>query len=176
MRKHAATVSALRARALCKATCLMVMVALTSACSYKLRGQDETLAFSFPEIAIECDRKSEFYLCQYLFARVTAAGTEINDKASVSLSIARRESQQRAFTIREDATAAEYELTHTIEYSLRDKEQDLKLAGRQISRQQIYRRNASALIAKDREQAFLERQLDEALVNIMLREISLLKR
>ena len=152
------------------------LTSLLGACGFGLRGEQETLAFSFPELSVQCSRQSEFRLCHYLNSRIKASGTEIPDDSQYLLSIQRRESTQRAFTLRNDATAAEYELTHRIEYSLRDKSSKEKLSGRIVSRRQIYRHNASALIAKDREQESIELQLDQAIIDTILREVSLLKR
>lgn len=144
-----------------------------SACGFQLRGTSETLVSSFPELAVQCNKKSDWQMCHYLNARVTAMGTEINDDARYELKVHRISASQRAISLNTDATAAEQELTHTLRYRLRDTSNGQTLAERALSKSQIYRLNASALVAKDREKEELQKSLNQSLVNAVLREISI---
>ena len=162
-------------------SCLKVMilcaaVAVLSSCGFNLRGTAETLPATFPSLNVKCEQKSAWRLCHYLNSRITSAGTLIDPNASVTLSVSRDEVLQRVFSLNSDATAAERELTHSIHYRLFDKIRGEVLSERSISRSQIYRHNASALVAKDREKEELQNNLDESLIDIMLREISILSR
>jgi len=148
---------------------------LIQGCGFHLRGSNETLAHSYPLIDLKCDRKSEFRMCHDLSTRIVAMGSSISEEADISLNVSRVSSKQRAFTLDTDASAAEYELRHRIKYELLDKVSDQKLAGRIVERQQIYRHSASALIAKDREQENISKQLDDAIIDTILREISLVR-
>lgn len=155
---------------------LISSLALLTGCGFNLRGTAETLPATFPSLNIECEKKSAWRLCHYLNSRITSAGTVIDPNSSITLSVRRSETQNRVFSLESDATAAERELKHAIRYQLFDKSSGEVLSERTISRSQIYRHNASALIAKDREKEELQKSLDEALIDIMLREISILSR
>lgn len=114
-------------------------------------------------------------MCHHLNAKVLASGVRISDAAPYQLRVERLESRQRAFTLNTtDASAAEFELKHQIRYRLIDTATSEELAGRVVQRQQIYRHSASALIAKDREQETISNQLDNLILDIILREVSLL--
>jgi LPS-assembly lipoprotein len=159
-----------------KAMLLCGIVTVLSGCGFNLRGTAETLPATFPSLNVKCEQKSAWRLCHYLNSRITSAGTLIDPNATVILSVARAEVLERVFSLNSDATAAERELTHSIHYRLFDKTSGETLSERSISRSQIYQHNASALVAKDREKEELQNNLDESLIDIMLREISILSR
>lgn len=154
----------------------LVSLLSLSACGFHLRGNSETLVASFPKLAVQCNKKSDWQMCHYLNARITAMGTEISDDARFLLKVDRVQSSQRAISLNNDATAAEQELTHTMHYRLRDMDHGTTVSERMLSRSQIYRLNASALVAKDREKEELEKSLNQSLVNTLLREISIASR
>lgn len=154
---------------------LVVMLGL-QACGFHLRGAEETLAQSFAELELICDRKGDFLMCHNLSKRIVAMGTSISSGAPYKLLVSRETSKQRALTLNPDASASEYELRHFLRYQLVDKASGDTLSSRVVERQQIYRHSASALIAKDREQENISEQLDNTIIDIILREISLLKR
>lgn len=152
---------------------LVGVLATLQACGFQLRGHAQTLASSYPQLAVSCNNKSNWRQCQYLRASLDSAGTEITSHAEHRLSISKASTKQRAFTLRENATAAEYELTHSVKYQLRNTKTDTLLAGRTVTLSRIYRQNASRLLAKDREKEEIELAIDKAIVDTILREIAL---
>jgi len=147
---------------------------MLSACGFHLRGQSESIAYQFPELQLKCKSKKHWELCHYLSNRLRASGVALQDKAPITLKINVPDSKQRTFSLNMDATSAETELMQSAHYQLIDRKNGEVIAQHSVERSQIYRLNASALIAKDREKAELQKSLDIAIADAILRELSLL--
>jgi len=151
---------------------IVICLLFLQACGFQLRGASETLAASYATLRVECNNKSNWKQCQYLRASLDAAGTEITNDSQYLLAVTKTSAKQRAFTLRDDASAAEYELTHSVLYRLSDLLTDNIINTRTVSLSRIYRQNASALLAKDREKEEIELAIDKAIIDTILREIA----
>lgn len=151
---------------------MVAVVICLNACGFSLRGSHSTLTSKYDELKVDCRDKRDWELCHYLRSQITATGTTITESAAFELDVGSVSSKQRAITLDPDATANERELTHHLTYRLIDRKKDVVLLERTLSQSQVYRNNASALVAKDREQEELRQSINQYLVDTMIRELA----
>ena len=154
-----------------KPLAISLLICALSACGFHLR-QAPSMSETIPDIELQCPHQHSWVLCQTLRSQLEAAGTQIQDKASYRLEIFKPQSTQRTFTLRSNASTAEYELSRRVSYRLMNTENAKIIAKNTISRSRIYQHQASALLQKDREKEEIIRSVDQDIANTVIRELA----
>ncbi len=150
---------------------LFVMLLILSACGFQLRGQLD-LPDSMKYVYIDGDASVVFtrHLRQAL-ERTGAQLVENIDAATAVLAIQHEQQQRNVISVSEAARVREYESFYSLGFSLRE------TSGKQILEPQILelRRDFSFLesevLAKEREEARLVRDMQSEAVQVILRKI-----
>lgn len=159
---------------LIKRISMIALLSALSACGFHMRSAElDSLGFSKLDFA--CDQNATWKLCQTLQRELQAHNVELSDDANLRLSIDGLDVAERVFTINDDATADEYELTHTAFFSLTNKSVSASRYSSEVSARRIYRQNADALLAKDRERQVIAEALDQSLAREIIRQLTLIK-
>lgn len=150
--------------------CLMM-----AGCGYQLQDAD-ALQLPFKAVALECNYKRNWHLCQDLNNRLSLRGVTISKDAPLVLEVSTIAPRQRILTIAGDASTEEYELTLGLKYALRKKQNQQESAAlftrNRLHLSRIYRHQSDALLAKEREREKLTRSMYQQLANTMLWELS----
>ena len=154
---------------------MTIVLCLTlQGCGFNVRTADlDSLGFS--EVSLSCDKASSWDLCQELERELASHMVALKQDALFELRVFSIESNERVFTINQDATADEYELTRSLKFSLKDSTIDESQYTNEISARRIYRHNSSQLLAKDREQAAITKALDPSLPQEIIRQLTLIR-
>lgn len=153
-------------------TMMVLLLALLSACGYQLRGV-ETERLPYSPLALECNFKAAWQVCQTVKHRLERQGVSIDArKPDWRLVLNTPESRQRVLTIAGDASTEEYELTQSLRYALFHADSQTAVLKNTLTISRIYRHQVSALVAKERERDNLTRSMHQQLIAIMFRELS----
>jgi outer membrane lipopolysaccharide assembly protein LptE/RlpB len=155
--------------------CVAVLIALMlQGCGFHVRTADlDSLGFS--EVSLSCDKSSSWDLCQELERELASHKVTLKEDALFELRVFSIEAKERVFTINQDATADEYELTRSLKFSLEESASDESKYTNEISARRIYRHSSSELLAKDREQAAITKALDQSLAQEIIRQLTLIR-
>jgi len=153
--------------------CISLCFALAS-CGFHLRTPEQE-SLGFTRLNLECNRNIAWTLCENLERELAARSVVLSEDAELTLIINELNSSERIFTINQDATADEYELTHEAKFTLEDATNTDARYENTISARRIYRYNANALLAKDREQEAIGKALDISLSREIIRQLTLIK-
>ena len=152
---------------------LFALIALQG-CGFHVRSADvDSLGFS--EIDLSCDKSSSWDLCQELERQFISHKINLKEQSAYSLRVFDIQSKERVFTINQDATADEYELTRSLRFSLDEASTPEARYTNEISARRIYRHSSSELLAKDREQAVITKALDQSLAREIIRQLTLIR-
>lgn len=147
---------------------------LMQGCGFQVRTADlDSLGFS--DVNLTCDKASSWELCHALERELTSHKVTLSKDAPYSLRVYKIESKERVFTINQDATADEYELTRSLKFSLEEAENEAAGYTNEISARRIYRHSSSELLAKDREQHAITKALDKSLAREIIRQLTLIR-
>jgi outer membrane lipopolysaccharide assembly protein LptE/RlpB len=144
------------------------------ACGFHLRTAEQE-SLGFKTLQFECNSNTSWALCENLERELSARGVTFSEDAQLTLQVNDIKSSERVFTINQDASADEYELTHEATFTLEDSENVDARYENTISARRIYRHNSSALLAKDREQEAISKALDVSLSREIIRQLTLIK-
>jgi len=150
---------------------MIIACSLISACGFQLRGEAAFPA-SLRELKLECANTQDWQLCQSLRDALRINGVTLNEKAPFTLSIQSGDTHQRVVSLQQDASAAEYSLTQTVEYQLLDSSSQQQISQQSLATDRSYRNDASALLAKERESAEIRTELNRRLAAMVIRQIS----
>lgn len=143
-------------------------------CGFHVRTADLD-SLGFKELSLSCDKSSSWDLCQELERELASHKVELKEGAAFELRVFNIEGKERVFTINQDATADEYELTRSLTFSLEESTSDESKYTNEISARRIYRHSSAELLAKDREQAAITRALDQSLAQEIIRQLTLIR-
>ncbi len=150
----------------------VLLLAGLSACGYSLRGS-EVHALPFSPLILECNFKSAWQVCQNVQNRLERQGVLLDDNSAPwRLVVHTPKSRQRVLTIAGDASTEEYELTQSLAYALYSTQPRERVLHNELKLSRIYRHQASALVAKERERHSLTRSMHQQLIEIMFRELA----
>ena len=153
-----------------KLTVLSLLVML-SACGFQLRGQMD-LPDSMKYVYVDGDAST--VLMRHLRNSLQNAGAQLVDNidAATAVLVIKKEQQQRnVISVSETARVREYESFYSLNFSLRE------VSGKQILEPQIlelrrdYSFTENEVLAKEREQARLVRDMQSEAVQVILRKI-----
>ena len=152
---------------------ILALLALQG-CGFHVRSADlDSLGFS--EVDLSCDKTSSWDLCQELERQLISHKVNLQEDAAYALRVFEIRSKERVFTINQDATADEYELTRSLQFSLVEESNPEARYTNEISARRIYRHSSSELLAKDREQAVITKALDQSLAREIIRQLTLIR-
>ncbi|WP_197475201.1 LPS assembly lipoprotein LptE, partial [Oleiphilus sp. HI0079] len=154
---------------------IAISISLTlQGCGFHVRTADlDSLGFS--EVSLSCDKTSSWDLCQELERELASHKVTMTKDALFELRVFSIEAKERVFTLNQDATADEYELTRSLKFSLKESASDESQYTNEISARRIYRHSSSELLAKDREQAAITKALDQSLAQEIIRQLTLIR-
>lgn len=132
-------------------------------------------SLGFSDASLTCDKTSSWDLCHELERQLASHKVTLKSDAPFELRVLEIKSKERVFTINQDATADEYELTRSLKFSLEEAGSEQAKYTNEISARRIYRHNSAELLAKDREQAAITKALDQSLAREIIRQLTLIR-
>jgi len=153
---------------------LLALVAVTgiAACGFRLQGHTplpESLKVTY---VIARDEQTDFV--QGLRRALITSGSRLSEKsegASGTVRIVRDEVTSKVLSVSGNNIPREYELTHTVEFSVSSPEKEL-LARQKVAVTRNYSFDETALLAKENEEAILREGMARDLVGIVMRRLS----
>ena len=156
------------------ASLALLCTLLLQGCGYQVRTADlDSLGFS--AVDLRCDKTSSWDVCHELERALISHQVSLAADAPYTLRVYKIESKERVFTINQDATADEYELTRSLRFSLDESGKEDSRYTNEISARRIYRHNSAELLAKDREQHAITKALDISLAREIIRQLTLIR-
>ncbi|WP_029652818.1 LPS assembly lipoprotein LptE [Marinobacter daepoensis] len=143
---------------------LLALLAALAGCGFQLRGSSPVPAAVQP-LAVECSRSMPGEFCQSLREQLELGGVELKGarEADYILRLSGYRQDRRASAITAQAAAAEYILRHTVTMELVTAQQIPLLAPTDLNTSETYRYDETNVLAKQREEEELRRQLGDRL-------------
>ncbi len=151
----------------------MLLCLLSTACGFHLRSYG-VKALPLEAVALDCPKVKDWTLCHHLKQTLLLNSVEIDDNAKVLLKVSTIKQTSRVLSLQPNASAAEKGLTSSIIYQLITQQDDQIRHKQQVSINNSYRHEASALLAKDRERDELQMRLSHQLAEEIVRQIRVL--
>ena len=149
--------------------CITLLLCTLASCGFHLRGSSKLNA-SLPELSIESNTpRAPIVLTLKQWLR--SAGVSLTDSSDITLSITNLEINKRPIAYDSRGKIAQYELTKSLTIGVINKNGKVLLSPTPINARQPYRYNESDTSAKDEEQALLEREMDAAIANQVIRQL-----
>jgi len=151
----------------------IVVFFILSGCGFYLRGS-QSLPASFKKISVSCNLPGT-NLCHKISKIFLTQGTKIQAGSPLSLRVKNYRTNRRAVALNSNATAAEYEITHSLQFSL-----TYQLKGRsytlinnkKIKAQESYQYKNSSVLGSSREEAQIGPILDNRLSRQLIKRLS----
>ena len=140
------------------------LLATTSGCSFQLRGVAPVSAALQP-LALQCASDVPIGLCQSVRQQLTLGEVDVReaDAADYILAIGQYTEDRRASAITIDAGAAEYTLRQSVSINLISRDKVPLIADTRLNASESYRYDETNVLAKQREERALQKQLQERL-------------
>lgn len=137
---------------------------LITGCGFQLRGTSP-VPLAVQPLAVQCERGVPESLCRSLKTQLSIGGVQLapDGDAGYRLTLSDFEQTRRATAITTRAAAAEYSLTQTVQMALVSPDQIPLIANTPVTARQSYRYDEANVLAKQREQEEIERQLNDQL-------------
>lgn len=94
---------------------------------------------------------------------------------SAVLTILENKSERRVLSVDRDAKVSEYEIHSSVKFSVSDDQGQLLSEAQQVEAQRDYQFDQDQVLGKDEEEQLLREQLNQQLVQSILRRLSVLK-
>mgnify|MGYP000043444415 CR=1 FL=1 len=151
--------------------CLLSSSLFLNACGFQLRGI-QALPSNLSSINFQCANEKTWDLCRHLSKEFQVHQITLSEQAEMILVISSVNKQQRSLSINTDASTAEYDLIHSVHYQLIHSASQKQISSQRVEASQSYRHQASALIAKEREQDEIQTRLNQEIADIIFRQLS----
>jgi LPS-assembly lipoprotein len=140
------------------------LLATASGCGFQLRGEAPVSAALQP-LALQCASDVPIDLCQSVRQQLTLGDVDIReaDVADYMLAIGQYTEDRRASAITINAGAAEYPLRQSVSISLISRDKVPLIADTRLNASESYRYDETNVLAKQREEQTLQKQLQERL-------------
>lgn len=147
----------------------LALMLLATGCGFQLRGSSPVPPALQP-LAVVCDRQVPEPLCQAVREQLELGRVQVQDatEAAYILTLDDFRQDRRATAITARGSAAEYRLSQSLRMSVRTADQVPLLAGAELVARESYRYDETNVLAKQREQEDLERQLHDRLAQQVL--------
>lgn len=153
---------------LCKNTVQLIAVSAIAislgACGFQLRGAPPVSSALEP-LDVDCQESVPTSLCQSVQEQLELGGVELatGQNAGYHLKIQNFERDRRASAITVQAAAAEYTLRHSVDLELISSDKVPIIASTSLTTTESYRYDETNVLAKQREEENLQRQLNDRL-------------
>lgn len=149
---------------------LLLTAALAAGCGFHLRTWDLEGNVSTAKITANARNP----LAEPLGRALRSAGVDLLESGSADIHIELLNDRRgrRAITVTDQARAAEYESTLSVQYSVKDGQGEELSAPRWISASRIYTVDRNNLVGSSEEQALLEREMVSDLVQQVIRGVN----
>jgi LPS-assembly lipoprotein len=140
------------------------LLATAGGCGFQLRGEAPVSAALQP-LALQCASDVPIDLCQSVRQQLTLGDVDIReaDAADYILAIGQYTEDRRASAITINAGAAEYTLRQSVSINLISRDKVPLIADTRLSASESYRYDETNVLAKQREERTLQKQLQERL-------------
>jgi len=150
------------------ALCIALVLWASTGCGFHLRGSTE-LSKSLPELSI-VSSNTKSAIINELKRWLRASGITLSESADTILSVSNIKNENRPIAYDSRGKTALYELTKSLSISVTQVGKKL-LIPTHIGVRQPYNYNESDTSAKDEEQALLEREMNAAIINRIIRHL-----
>ncbi len=154
-------------------TVLIVLLALLSACGWQLRGS-MALPAGMQAVAIHTGQSGQM-LAQELRQVLTSAGIEASLEDTIPgawhIDILDEQLERRAISISREIKTAEFGLTLSVQWQLRNAAGDVVISPESVSTQSVYRQDTDNLAGKKREENRLLADMRRFLAGQILRRV-----
>ena len=140
------------------------LLATASGCGFQLRGVAPVSAALQP-LALQCASDVPMDLCQSVRQQLTLGDVDIREPndANYTLTIGQYSQDRRASAITINAGAAEYTLRQSVSINLISRDKVPLIADTRLNASESYRYDETNVLAKQREEQTLQKQLQERL-------------
>jgi LPS-assembly lipoprotein len=140
------------------------LLATASGCGFQLRGEVPVSAALQP-LALQCASDVPIGLCQSVRQQLTLGDLDVReaDAADYVLAIGQYTEDRRASAITINAGAAEYTLRQSVSINLISRDKVPLIADTRLNASESYRYDETNVLAKQREEQTLQKQLQERL-------------
>lgn len=147
---------------------LTALCMLLAGCGFQLRGTQQ-VPVALQPLALDCGN-APAELCQALREQLTLSRVKVTDtsEAAYRLKLGGYERQRRASAITTTAAAAEYTLRHSVQVQVITSDRIPLIEPANLSATETYRYDEANVLAKRREEAELEEQLNQQLAQQIL--------
>ena len=151
----------------------VLLVVMTTACGFQLRGNRE-LPVALRSVFIEVKqqyRTLEPPIVGSLRSALRARGAEVHRKsrdAETRLVVEKLDERRQVVSVGADGKAIEYELTTTIQYTIRSAAGEVLLPHQSLSLSRDYSFNSEAVLAKEAEELQLRESMQAELAELMM--------
>jgi len=142
---------------------------VSSGCGFHLRGSSE-LSNQLPELFVQSDNPNTAIISE-LNRWLRSANISLLESAQTTLSVSDIKREKRSIAYDSRGKTALYELTLSLSISVTQKGGKTLLAPTVIQARQPYSYNETDTSAKDEEQALLEREMNAAMANRIIRHL-----
>jgi len=149
---------------------LLVAIFLSSGCGFHLRTFDLNTAVS----SVHISSNGRNFVEQPLRAGLQQAGVElvpVRDEAQIAVALLNQRRDRRSVAVTDQAQAAEYELDLAVQYSVQKPDGEVLIEPRWAETSRIYRVDRVNLVGTSEEQALLEREMINDLVQQIVRAL-----
>ena len=159
---------ALHTRNIISILSVTIFLLVSSGCGFHLRGSSE-LSNQLPELFVQSDSPNA--VVPELNRWLRNANISLSESAQTTLSISDIKREKRSIAYDSRGKTALYELTLSLNISVTQKSGKTLLEPTTIQARQPYSYNETDTSAKDEEQALLEREMNAAMANQIIRHL-----
>ncbi len=149
---------------------IALVLVLAAGCGFRLRTFDLNTAVSSVHISSSSGNFAEVPLRQGL-ERAGVTIVPVADEAEVTVALLNARQDRRSVAVTDQAQAAEYELDLGVQYSVSGPDGKELIAPRWVETSRIYRVDRVNLVGTNEEQALLEREMVNDLVQQIVRAL-----
>lgn len=141
---------------------LLCLVAVIAGCGFQLRGTSPVPAALQP-LAVDCPEAMPGNFCRSVREQLSLGGVTLAPESEADFVVRLRDYREdrRASAITSDAAAAEYVLRHAVQLTLFTTDEIPLIASSELSASESYRYDEDNVLAKQREQEEVRRQLSD---------------
>jgi len=149
---------------------LLVIVLLLTGCGFQLRTFDLNTSVS----SVHVSTNGSNFAAEPLRRGLQQAGVElvpVRDEAQIAVALLNQRRDRRSVSVTDQAQAAEYELDLAVQYSVQKPDGGILIEPRWVETTRIYRVDRVNLVGTSEEQALLEREMINDLVQQIVRAL-----
>ena len=160
-----------------RAVLAMTTALMLSACGFQLRGSNGQASLPFKRIYIGVAESSPLGIELRRYIRASGDTTVVTDpkEAQAIIEVLSEARNKATLTLNTQGRIREYSLYYTLRFRVKDNEEKELLAPTEITLKRDISFNESQVIAKEKEEEMLYRDMQSDLVQQILRRLSALK-